>query len=77
MVIFNYSLKHPSYMKIWIERENKTIEKSFSGRGADLLKELNLYNEEVVISKNGEVVSENEELADSDEIKLLSVISGG
>lgn len=69
--------KIPTCMKIWIERENKTLEKSFSGTGASLLKELNLYNEEVVLSKNGEIISEKEELSDSDEIKILSVISGG
>ena len=64
-------------MRIWLEKDDKNLDRKFSGRGVLLLKELGLYNEEVIISRNGEIVHDDAELSDSDEIKLLSVISGG
>ncbi|MCA9477623.1 MAG: MoaD/ThiS family protein [Nanoarchaeota archaeon] len=64
-------------MKITIERTKETIEKEFSGKAMDLLKEIGVLVEDVLIIKNGQLVTEDEELDDSDEIKLLSVISGG
>ena len=64
-------------MRIFVEKEDKTIEKSFAGKGSELLKELGISPENVLIVKNGEVVSEDEKLDPDDEIKLLSVVSGG
>jgi len=64
-------------MKVFIERDNvkKTI--SFSGSSSNLLKLLGINAEEVLIVKNGELVSLDEFIEDDDEIKLLSVVSGG
>lgn len=64
-------------MNIIIERTKETIEKEFSGSGEELLKELNILVEDVLIIKNGSLVTEDEALDNSDTIKLLSVISGG
>ena len=64
-------------MKIFIEKTNKRIEKKFNGAVAELLNLLKLNSETVLVTKNNTLVSENEALKDSDEVKILSVISGG
>jgi len=65
------------FMKIFIERTQEHLEKNFSGSVKELLDELNTNSQEVLIIKNGELVTEDEDLTDLDEIKLLSIISGG
>jgi len=42
-----------------------------------LMKALKLPSENFVISKNGEIVLEDERLKDGDRVKLFPVISGG
>lgn len=64
-------------MKIFVEKENKLIEKTFEGIASSLLTELDIILEDVLIIRNGELVTEDEFLNNDDEIKLLSVISGG
>ncbi len=64
-------------MKIFIEKDKKNIEKKFFGKTFDLLKLLNINPETVLVVKNGELISEDETLKDSDTVKILSVISGG
>ncbi|MFP4118424.1 MAG: MoaD/ThiS family protein [Candidatus Woesearchaeota archaeon] len=64
-------------MKISIERSRKALEKTFDGRASELLKVLEIPGEEVLILKNGTLITEDEMLSDEDEIELLSVISGG
>ena len=66
-------------MKIYIERDNTVIEKHLDKkiRVIDLLNELNISPEAVIVIKNDEVITEDEFLSNEDEIKLLSVISGG
>lgn len=64
-------------MKIFLERTQETIEKEFEGSAKDLIKLLGMNTEELLIIKNGELVTDEEILDNSDEIKLLSVISGG
>nr|MBA4405047.1 molybdopterin synthase sulfur carrier subunit [Nanoarchaeum sp.] len=43
----------------------------------EIIKKLNLNLEEFIIVKNGELITENTKLKDKDEIKFLSVMSGG
>jgi len=64
-------------MKIFIERTKETEEFYFSGRVDELLRKLGFVSEEVLVVKNGELVTEDENLSDEDEVKLLSVVSGG
>lgn len=64
-------------MKVFIERENVEKILKFSGSASKLLKLLNINEEEVLIIKNNELVSLDEEFEDDDVIKLLSVVSGG
>ena len=64
-------------MKIFYEQQNKTQELNFEGSMSKLLELLKINPEEVLTVKNDELVTPDEELVDSDEIKILSVISGG
>ena len=64
-------------MKVYIERKREQKEIKFSGTGVELLGKLDINPQSVLIAKNGEIVTEDENLKDSDSIKILSVISGG
>ena len=64
-------------MKIEIERPKENKEQYFKGRAETLLTELNINPEEVIIVRNGEIVTLDEELEDEDHVKILSVVSGG
>lgn len=64
-------------MKVFIEPDNETKEIEFSGTVSQLLKKLDINPETVIAAKNDELVPEDVELKDSDEVKLLAVISGG
>lgn len=64
-------------MKIYLEQQNKHVNKKFTGTAKKLLSELGVNSQAVLIVKNNELVTEDEMLKDKDEIKLLSVVSGG
>ena len=64
-------------MKVFIEAENKNKKLKFNGTATQLLSKLKINPETVLVAKNDELVSEDEKLEDNDDIKLLSVISGG
>ncbi len=64
-------------MEIYIERTKEKIKKDFDGTVNELLTELSILPEEVLVIKNGSLVTEDTELTNEDEIKILSVISGG
>ncbi len=64
-------------VRIWIEREDLTRTEQFHGRIRDLLDRLGVNPDTVVVVKNGEVVTEEDACTDDDELKLLSVVSGG
>lgn len=63
-------------MKVYIERtnENKSIKAS---NVTELLKKLNINPGTVLVIKNNALVPESEKLNDKDEIKIISVVSGG
>ncbi|MEK6934723.1 MAG: MoaD/ThiS family protein [Nanoarchaeota archaeon] len=63
-------------INVFIERENKnkTIEaKNFN----ELFNNLNIDPNTVIITRNNELITDKAKLNNNDEIKLLSVISGG
>ncbi len=64
-------------MKVFIEKENKNVELEFNGSVKNLLKKLDINLETVLIVKNNELITEIDSIKNSDEIKILSVISGG
>lgn len=59
------------------ENKNKTIELDDNSTVSDLLKKLNINPVTVIISRNNELILEDEKINNNDEIKILSVISGG
>tara|TARA_Y100000034_G_C6516505_1_gene222121 strand:+ start:289 stop:489 length:201 start_codon:yes stop_codon:yes gene_type:complete len=63
-------------LKVFVERENKNLEVEANSM-KDLFSKVNVNPETVIISKNNELVVDDVELRENDEIKLLSVISGG
>tara|TARA_Y100000294_G_C8282206_1_gene227279 strand:+ start:200 stop:394 length:195 start_codon:yes stop_codon:yes gene_type:complete len=64
-------------MDVFIEAESKNQKIKFTGTVSQLLEKLNVNPETVLVSKNNELVTKHDTLDDADEVKLLSVISGG
>ncbi len=65
-------------IEVYFEREQTKKKIEFSGTTVnDLLKQLNVNPETVLVTKNEEVVTEDEKLSDNDCLELLNVISGG
>ena len=66
-------------VNVRIDRENKnqTLELGSASSVSDLLNKLKINPVTVIVSRNNELILEDEKLSDNDEIKILSVISGG
>ena len=66
-------------VRVFIDRENKNIKLDLENNSivTDLLKKLNINPVTVIVSRNNELILEDEKLNNNDEIKILSVISGG
>ena len=66
-------------IKVFVDKENKNLELEFERNSdiKDVLNQLKINPVTVIISRNSELVMEEEKLNDYDEIKILSVISGG
>jgi sulfur carrier protein ThiS len=64
-------------MKVYDEKDNKWIKIEFEGKVKDLMQELNLNIENYLIVRGDEAITEEDKVKNSDEIKLLSVVSGG
>jgi len=63
-------------VKVFIEKENKKLNAKAKDI-EELMKKLNINKEEVIVVRNNQLAPRNEKLNDSDEVKFLSVISGG
>ena len=66
-------------VSVFIDRENKNenLELENNSSVADLLKKLSINPVTVIISRGNELILEDEKLRNNDEIRILSVISGG
>ena len=66
-------------IKVFYDRENKekTLELDGNTSVKDLLKKMNINPITVIVSRNDNIILEDEELKDKDDIKIISVISGG
>ena len=64
-------------MEIFIEKENKSITRSFDGPVKELLISLSINPETVIVVRNCEIVTEEDNVNNKDSLKILSVISGG
>ena len=66
-------------VNVFIDRENRNKELKLGSKSivSDLLKELKINPVTVIVARNNELILEDEKLNNNDEIKILSVISGG
>jgi sulfur carrier protein ThiS len=64
-------------MKVFIEKENKQIVLDKECTAKDLLVELSINPTTVILVKNNETILLDEKLSKDDEVKILSVVSGG
>ena len=64
-------------MQIHLRNPNRTIEVAGRRKVSALLVELGLTREGHLVIRNGELVPGDGELADSDDIEIRPVISGG
>ena len=63
-------------MKVYLEKENKH-KTCKAGTCKELLEKLHINPNTVIVIKNGIPIMEEEKLKKNDDIKLLSVVSGG
>jgi len=66
-------------INVFFDRENKekTIELDVNSSVKDLLGKMNINPVTVIVSRNSNIITEDETVNDKDKIKLISVISGG
>jgi sulfur carrier protein ThiS len=64
-------------MNIFIEKEKNNIIIKFNGSVKKLLKSLDINPEVVLVVRNNALLADNDSLSDKDDIKILSVVSGG
>ena len=66
-------------VNVFIDRENKNAKLDLENNSivTDLLKKLDINPVTVIGSRNNELILEEEKLNNNDEIRILSVISGG
>ena len=66
-------------INVFFDRENeeKTIELDVNSSVKDLLSKMDINPVTVIVSKDNNIIMENEKINDKDKIKLISVISGG
>lgn len=64
-------------MKIAYEGKESTHKLQFNGTVAQLLNKLKVPINTILVAKNGILLTEDDELENSDEVLFLSVISGG
>lgn len=66
-------------LSVYIDKENKNLRLELESGSivSDLLKKLGINPVTVIVSRNNELILEDEKLENNDEVKILSVISGG
>jgi len=64
-------------MRIYIEREGRQREISFKGTVRELLHNLNINPETVLVASGNNLLTADTNISGKEEIKVLSVISGG
>ena len=64
-------------MKVFIEKQNKNMELKFSGTVKELLEKISVNPETILVVRDKELLTLYRDVDDKDEVRLLSVISGG
>ena len=59
------------------EKKEKTIELAANSLVRDLLEKMKINPVTVIVSRDNNIITEDEKLEDKDKIKIISVISGG
>lgn len=59
------------------KKEEKTIEVDENSSVKDLLSKMDINPVTVIVSRDNNIILEDEKIKDKDKIKLISVISGG
>ena len=76
-IIFLLQLLFHAKMKIYIERDDRTLNRRYSGKVSVLLKKIKINPETVIVVRDSELLTEYDTVSDRDSLQLLSVISGG
>ena len=66
-------------VKAYIDKDKKSLEVELEDNATikDMLKKININPVTVIVSRDNNIILEDENLKDNDKIKLISVISGG
>ena len=64
-------------MEIFDEKKQAKLNVTFSGILAELLDQLDINPVTVIVTRNSEVLTNDEFLNNEDKIEILSVVSGG
>ena len=66
-------------ISVFFDKENKekTIEVGGNASVKDLLNKMNVNPVTVIVSRDNNIITEDEKVNDNDKIRLFSVISGG
>ena len=65
-------------MNVYIEKDNKNLKLELDNVSwLKLLERLKINSSSIILVRNNEVVLEDEILSDKDDVKILSVVSGG
>ena len=66
-------------INVFFDRENKekTVDLDLNSSVKDLLSKMNINPVTVIVSRDRNIITEDEKINDKDKIKLISVISGG
>jgi len=59
------------------KKEEKTVEVDNNASVKDLLNKMDINPVTVIVSRDNNIILEDEKIKDKDKIKLISVISGG
>lgn len=63
-------------MRVYLEQKNSYVNAKAS-TGKDLLEQLGFCSEDVILTCNGKIILPEAKLKESDDVRVLSVISGG
>jgi sulfur carrier protein ThiS len=64
-------------MRVIIQKSGKTLDMEHSGDVKALLDRLEINPQEVLVVKDGTLITEDVDLSDAKEILIVSVVSGG
>lgn len=64
-------------MEVYIERMEKTVKIKFKGTVRELLEKIGINPEDAMVVRDEDLLTSDDEVYNTDTIRVLSVISGG